>query len=149
MVLVSSSVPGENHTSPWPSGQCFKIRKLISLTYSLGAFLLPLHWSLWHLSLCMSLSRAVSPLLPLGLMDTSLGFQTRCFWRSSLRGRSLELGCVMWSTNPLLLRENLWICEIPLECELWLQGWGFWWDPILVSYPPVCSPSLVCCEATV
>ena len=58
------------------------------------------------------------------------------FGASSLQCRSQVLECTVWSTNLLVVRENLWTCEIRLYCESLPQCWNFWWDHLSAS--PTC-----------
>lgn len=73
----------------------------------------------------------------LGPLDISLtGFLSQAFGGSSLQGRSQQLGCLMWDTNPLLLWEKHFSGEILPYYVLphWVQS--FWQD--CVFFTPTC-----------
>lgn len=62
-----------------------------------------------------------------------------------------RFGTLMWGMNHLVLREKIWICEIPPGCGLPHGGGNgdIWRDCLCLSYPPWCDPFIICCEGAV
>ena len=116
MAPTNTSIPRESPNSPCPSDGCFKIGKWIFFTYSLGAFQTASFVVGPRVSESIDepfKSRILVPYSPLGLLNINpVGFQTIHFGGLSLQCWSQGLGCLMWGTNPSLLRKKLHICEI-------------------------------------
>lgn len=87
-------------------------------------------WSGWRMWALKTLSQMAVELWGLCMEGLLLAFKGTCFGASSLRCRSLKLGCPMWGSSPLLLGRSL----------------GSWVSPIVVSgglcgeLGPLCCP---------
>ena len=100
---------------------------------------LPLSWDSKWVNLCVCPLRAESGFptaLLLSWIQAPLVFKPRCCYGGlSSWCRSPGLGCLMWGSNPSLLRENLCVCEVP--SHLWVAVLGVW----VLMRPHLCPPT--------